>query len=117
MTGAGSGNPPSRFPATTAPPSPLTLIPCWRSLTVGRHYYGSGAVATRPEDLPHRRVGRPRRGHIRFRPPAFRVLPQRVGQHARDDVAPGTARRRGRRSQYGLYLDHDLLGTAIDTAA
>ena len=40
-----------------------------------------------------------------------------MGQHASDDVGPGTARRHGRRSQHGLYLDHDLLDTAIDTAA
>ena len=40
-----------------------------------------GHGRARPGDLPHRRVGRPRRGHIRFSSPAFRVLPQRVGQH------------------------------------
>ena len=62
-------------------------------------------------------VGCRHRGHLRLRRPAFRVLPQRVGQHGRDDVGPGPARRRRRRGQHGLYLGHDLRGAAVDTAA
>jgi hypothetical protein len=64
-----------------------------------------------------RGAGRSGRGRIRVRRPAFRVLPQRVGQHASEDVATGPAGGHRSRGQHGLVLVHDLRGAAIDTAA
>ena len=76
-----------------------------------------GRGRPRPQDTPHRSVSCPHRGHLRVRHPAFRVLPQRVGQCPRDDLAAHPARRHRSRREHGLLLDHDPRGTAPAEAA
>ena len=50
-------------------------------------------------------------------PSAYRLLPQHVGQHPRDDLAAFPAHRHRSRRQHGFLLDHDPRGPALDTAA
>jgi hypothetical protein len=94
--------------AAAAPPSVTVPVPGWLAAPgtgpgCSVMLQPAAPAAVRPEDSPHRAAGRPRRADLLVRPPAFRVLWQRVGQHRRDDVAAGPAHRRRGRRQHGRF--------------
>jgi hypothetical protein len=75
------------------------------------------SVPARAKDGQRRGVCCPCRRHLRFRAPAFRVLPQGMGQRPDDDVAAGAACRHGGSGQPGRGLAGDLFHPAVGTAA